>query len=198
MSDLPLDNDTFAQVGWTYRAWLKFETPLAVLENHGREVPLDGIRMEYGPPEQGEWRARYAAGSPMAGFNNMTWPTPVGLLPEDGADFLPFLKAYRAVIESAAPVVDRVERVKQLVGEPAYARFTRALPSDLPTGWLATAMVAELGVPKKAARTLLGLGYLDATAVLAASDDALRGLPGIGPKTLAQIRIARGLRSGAP
>lgn len=184
-SDLP----SFEPTSWAYFANLYLTTPLEVLRHHGRKIPADGIRMEYG--RGGAWWPQSEAITllPHAGGVLQSCG---GQVPPDGGDVLPFLIAYRTIVENESRTIeDRTAAVRELLSDPTYARFIRLLGDDVATDWVASRLSDKLNIGSKAARALVEHGFVDVPAVLAVPDADLRGMPGVGAKTIATIRLAR-------
>ena len=172
---------------WRYEANLWLCTPLAVLLQHGRTVPADGIRVEYG--RGGRWRPEHEPPAPWD--EGRTIDSIGGHVSPDGDDVLPFLRAYRAIIEDESmPVRDRIDAVRELVTQPDWSRWSRSLDRNVHTSWAYDLLASQLGIAMTPAVHLVEMGHCDPAAVWALSDAELADVPGVGRKTLAAIRMA--------
>jgi hypothetical protein len=184
------DFGTMEQIGWTYQASLHLHTPLEVLQQHGRSVSVDGIRIEYG--QSGMWTPLYHRTGVYATAAADTIWSCGGQVPVDGGDVLPFLVAYRTIVEDESiPVRERVAAVRELTGDPRFARWIRMLGDGVATDWVASRLASELNIGAAPANSLVRNGCFDVADVLALADVDLQAMRGVGAKTIAMIRLAR-------
>lgn len=177
-----------AQTGWVYRVPLTPHTPLVELEQHGRQIPIDGLQVHYGV--HGRWYETWSE-RPWAPNRPRMLSSFIGPVGEDGGDVRLFLIEFRRIIEDEQrPVRDRVAAVAELLTDPVCARFARALPADMSTSWVVDRIARAGNIGHAAACELVRLGLIDLADIAAASDSHLLAVRGIGQKTLASMRLA--------
>ena len=176
--------------GWQFCATLQLRTPLAVLEQHGRRVPL----RPDGPPSittemwQGIWTPD--VGDEFSMFDARSMASEVGSIPADGGDYLPFLIAFRTITEGRASVGDKEAGIRDLLkqlgpGGTPYAEYHKAkelIDEVLPR------TISLLPVSRPVHNKIVAAGLTTLAKVEAVSDKALLAIDGLGPKSLAGIR----------
>jgi hypothetical protein len=183
-------------VAWIYDVALWLDTDLEALKHHGKRVEGDAIRIEYG--RGGRWLPQYD-GIRSGYGDGYTTSSIGGTVSADGGDVLPFLIAYRTIIEDEKRTVrGRVEAVRELIDDPAYLRFSRVLDHDIPTRWVASRFCRKLNIGGGPAKALVDLGILDVEDLLELTEQDLKSMPGVGPKTQTAIRILRRRLTGPP
>lgn len=177
--------------GWRYCATLQLRTPLFVLQQHGRleRATPDGPpqltdEMWHGiwVPDLGEEFAYLHKGATMA--------SEVGPIPIDGGDYLPFLKAVRAISEGLGSVGDKEPALRNLVDEcgpngTPYKRYCD--PEDLVNRVLPR-VIYLLPAPANVLNGLMSLQLDTLGKLSAAPDDQLLRVESLGAKRLKPIR----------
>ena len=208
--------------GMQFRASLQLRTPLIALEHDGEMQPVDEELPKYGPPWAGTWipkpkaettppagdappahgadgapptqgaeDARPAQGAPL------TRCAEIGYVPDDGGRYLPFLKAYRRIVEADETVERKLQMLEVFRRGHEHYEFTRGFGGDWPQMAMEEELTRGLPVDATVAAALFSAGLRDVAPVRAAKDEALLAVKGIGPKTLAAIRetLARAVES---
>lgn len=177
---------------WRYCATLQRRTPLAILRQHGREVPAG----PGGPPTvsdlmwHGIWTPVVDWGELDEFFAGGSMASDVGPIPTDGGDYLTFLVNLRTISEGSGSVLDKESALLDLVkqsgplGTP-YAKFAKArelVDEVLPR------TVHALPVPKPVREELIKQGKKTLGSIERLSDQELLAMKGIGPKSMVAIR----------
>ncbi|MCC7173408.1 MAG: helix-hairpin-helix domain-containing protein [Planctomycetes bacterium] len=201
------------QKGWRWLATLDTETALESLLRDGFVVPYEPWPRElptYGVPQRdGIWvpelRTWKELGIPLKELAPGTRASMVGPVEEDGGSLLQYLIARRRVVESTIPIAEKEEQLRVLRDRPQFADVVARLGTMLDatiteqTGnWRAEyarvtefrAFVAAIGYRGRGVSALFDAGLRTREQIASASDQQLRSLPGIGPKTLLAIRSA--------
>jgi hypothetical protein len=179
-----------------FRASMQLRTPRRVLLRHG-EVHADPALP---PPQiatevwQGRWVVRRpdAEGRPgqasgYAGHLLDRVPSDAGRV--EPRDYLPFLLAVRAVVESDRPVADRRQALAAELAEDAWHGFVVKLGGvDEILGRFFPAFISTLDVRNATQAGFRRRGLVTAAQILAATDHELLTVSGIGELTAAKCR----------
>lgn len=116
--------------GFTFCATMQLRTPLAVLEHHNEIFTgKQGKPPIYGTYADGIWIPRVKTwrelGIDLGEMDSSTMASAIGQIPEDGGDYLPFLKDVRRAIEADESIKNRIEALRLLMKEKKYARFVK-------------------------------------------------------------------------
>ena len=184
--------------GIEFMATLQLRTPLAVLEHHGEVFegpPSKAPR--YGSQADGIWVPKTKSWSQM-GLNlqeppESTCASEIG--PIKPAVYLPFLKAFRRIVEADRPHEDKLRNLQQLEGRSTsfaeiWVRLQKAY-ADFPHSFFYFELTELPGVGGKTARSLYQAGFRSVQEVLTASREALLAVPGIGRGTVDKIHPLR-------
>lgn len=186
--------------GLRFHAQLYLWTPLSVLRMHGQFIPEDGAPpLETILPEFGAW-----VGEPASppGWEPPELETPSDVGPVKPSAFLPFLKAFRAIVESDLEPQRQAQNLNRLhLLHPPWKPFVETLrrPSgihpdgapDLASVWFCPHLEANLkGVGPKLASALYDAGFLTPGQVLESPSEALLRVPGLTRAALRKIRTA--------
>ena len=109
--------------------------------------------------------------------------------PVVASEYLPFLKAFRTIVESEVPPDQQVRQMQAL--RQTWPRFYDTLGKDhggLATRWFVDRLCELPGIGKKSAKALYDAGHLTSELVLNLSDDELLKVPGIGKGTITKLR----------
>ena len=181
--------------GYEYIATLHLSTPLDILEKHGKLfVGQKEKAPEYGNQAQGIWVTKLKEGLAGSDWRNSAYETPqasdVGQV--KAADYLPFLKAYRRVVESDESIPRKIDAMKSLGNESERFRgFIERLGKsyeDFPESVFYRELARIPGIGITTARKLFELGYLCIDDLKNANEKELRKINGIGKKTIRSIR----------
>lgn len=177
---------------WRYCATLQRRTPLAILRQHGREMPAG----PGGPPTVSElmwhgiWTPVVDWGELDEIFAGGTMASDVGPVPTDGGDYLSFLVSLRTISEGQGSASEKESALLDLVkqagphGTP-YAKFAKArelVDEVLPR------TIHALPVPKPVREELIKQGKKTLGSIERLSDQELLAMKGIGPKSMVAIR----------
>ena len=177
---------------WRYCATLQRRTPLAILREHGREVPAG----PYGPPTlssmmwHGIWTPVVDWGDLDEIFAGGSMASDIGPVSTDGGDYLPFLISLRTITEGPGTVASKEAALLDLVKQigpsgTSYSTFAKA--RELVDEVLPRAIHA-LPVPKPVREDLIKQGKKTLGRIERLSDQELLAMKGIGPKSLVAIR----------
>jgi Helix-hairpin-helix domain len=113
----------------------------------------------------------------------------IGPIPQDGGDYLHFLKDFRRIVESGDSLDKKVAKLNGLFQSNAtYTAFAKKHGPDLATAWFAQALGEILGISQKRANVLFSASYRTLEELKTVDDLTLQKLPGIGPGTVKKIR----------
>lgn len=196
MSDSTADALEDVSAGFEFMATMQLRTPLAVLRKHGQKHP--------GPPSKlpvvcdqadGCWIPKTKSFAEL-GLGDVLRELPESkvaslLGPIYPSAYVPFLIAFRKVIESDMGDADKLEALNALPDRsPEFAAFweRHSESDDFPDAWLWVHLYEIKGVGGALARSLYDAGYATADAVAAASQADLVLVPGIGNATAVRIK----------
>lgn len=191
--DLLIHHGAFDVEEWKYCATMQLRTPFRVLQRHGD--------VHSGPatvcPEISDvrWHGIWSPHVSDPRFDMLdegsTTASDIGYIPADGGDYLPFLLAFRAIVEPADGCVETKEcQIRDLLagsgpGGTPYREFYE--PETLIRQTFVSAL-SRLPSSSKVVDALQRSGLDTLGKVEHASDDVLLALPGLGPKSLTGIR----------
>lgn len=183
--------------GLEFCATMQLRTPLRVLLRHGElfsDLPND-------PPQiaramwEGIWTT-YGPSFRELGIE-LDEPPPgqlassIGPVPIDGGDYLKFLIAVREIVESANSVNGRMALVISEASRPKWYMFKHARfhsAYDIADYFFPLFVSTIPRLTRRAAEELRKLGLDTPDTLVGATDAQLLQVPGIGPRTLAEIR----------
>ena len=183
--------------GLKFCATMQLRTPLRVLLRHG-EV-FDDLPNE--PPQiaramwEGIWIAQ-ARNFRELGID-LDEPSPghiaseIGPIPIDGGDYLRFLIAVRGILESVNSIDDRLASLVDEVSRTQWSAFKHARfhgAYDIADYFFPFFVCTIPRLARKAAKELRRLGLGTPDALDSATDEQLLVVPGIGPRTLLELR----------
>lgn len=177
--------------GWRFCATMQMRTPLAILRQHNRLVPAS----PEGPPQltsemwQGIWVPDLGSDWDFLG-EGASMASEVGPIPADGGDYLPFLIAVRTIAEGSATIAEKAAGMRALAKEcgPGGTPYSKFLGERALIEQVLPRVIHLLPIPNPVRESLLAAGYKTLAKVQAASDEALLGIKGLGPKSLVNIR----------
>jgi predicted flap endonuclease-1-like 5' DNA nuclease len=114
-----------------------------------------------------------------------TMASEIGQIAQDGGDFLPFLVAYRNIVEAQSSDDDTFDALTKL-GE-AYPAIREALGGNIARAHVLDDLMTLPGCGPKTAESLFENGFRSSEAVRATSPDVLRTIVGIGAKTAVKL-----------
>ena len=176
---------------------MQLRTPLRVLLRHGElfsDLPSE-------PPQiaramwEGIWTT-YGPSFRELGIE-LDEPPPgqlassIGPIPLDGGDYLKFLIAVREIVESANSIDDRMALIISEVSRPKWYMFKHARfhsAYDIADYFFPLFVSTIPRLTYRAADGLRKLGLDTPDTLDGATDAQLLQVPGIGPRTLAEIR----------
>lgn len=184
--------------GWKYCATMQLRTPLRVLEMHGRVWPKEDGDPPSSPMGEGVWTmltksmAELGVNRPDLDIRSGTMASEIGPIPNDGGDFLRFLKSVRRIVERFDSIEDRRSDLRVELARPEWAEIIGKIggKEDVYDRFFVDFlfMIPELS---SETRELLWEQELTTPAKLAAKTDMeLLAINGIGPAKLKLIRQA--------
>jgi hypothetical protein len=192
--NVPTGFDTVV-AGYEFLANLIIATPLNALEAHGTIVPtlddIDQTLSQFGTwlPKAKNFREMGIELDEYTLGDGTVW-TDAGMHKPD--EYLPFLKAFRQIVESNEPAENQADSIRslKLIGDwtDFYSSLTDSYVGDLARRWFVGRLVALPGVGKKTANLLFDAGYFTTEQVLSTPDDVLLGFRGISKGVLAKMR----------
>jgi len=184
--------------GSEFFASLRILTPLSVLDHHGElfKGPQDKAP-SYASPADGLWIPKTKTWEEL-GFDLEEMPqgqcaSDIGpVLPEE---YLPFLKAFRRIVESNKSVEQKISLIRDLQNNSENFKgiFKRLGDSygEFPENYFYLQLMKLPGVGKTTARNLFRHHYHSIDQVLAASEEELTQIPGIGKNTARKLRATK-------
>lgn len=190
--------------GWSFCATLQLRTPLDVLRCHGavHDDPATLPPIVTTEAWQGIWTRRAKTFREL-GLDldepEFSIASEIGPVPRDGGRFLTFLVAARSIIETRAWVDERRSRLQALLRLPENRELVSKLRGE---AWVLDMVfpsflstVNGLSIDCRSALDELALNT--PASVLAASDQALLAVPGLGRSRLVKLRAAAEARGGS-
>ncbi len=175
---------------------MQLSTPLRVLLRHGElfsdlpneppqiaRVVCEGIWTTYGPSFR-------ELGIDLDDPPSLI-ASSIGLIPADGGNYLKFLIAVREIVESINSISHRLASLTVELGQSKWANFRHARfhsACDVGDYFFPTFVSGIPRVASKAAEVLQRMGLNTPDALDGATDERLLAVPGIGPRTLLEIR----------
>jgi len=171
--------------GWSLCVTMDRRTPLTWLLRHGEQAenPTEV------PQEHGIWvpipKTFRELGIDIDEMTAGTMSSEIGYILSDGGHFLPFLIAYREIVENDQ---SRTEALNQLtaLGEH-YSDITEKLGVDIAKHYVINELLGLDGCGKAAAEKLYGAGYRSAIDVRGSTVKSLSSIKGLGPKTINKL-----------
>ncbi len=173
---------------------LQIRTPLSTLAHHGELYEgLPSTAPRYGEERDGQWQYEIKSfaelGVDLPDFGPSTAASDIG--PVDPSDYLPFLIAFRKIIESDTPHAEKLAQVKALPKTSAkFAEFWRKLrknDGDFPESFFYLQLTDLPGVGKRTAKNLYEAGFTNLESVTSATEESLLQIPGLGRGTVQKI-----------
>lgn len=180
--------------GWEFCATLSPETPLEVLERHGKVHPGPREALpEYGDQSEGIWMPKTKTfqemGIDLPEFPESSMASQVGSVPADGGDFLPFLKDFRRVVEGPEPVPEQIETLRELKRkDPKYRDFMERLGDDFPRRFFVEKLTVVDGIGMSTAWKLFRGGFYSIDHLCEAAASELKNVSGVGAATVQEIQ----------
>lgn len=195
----PKPNEFNPIAGYRYAATLQLRTPLRFLEKHGTTVGANDPRPNFGDNSQhgmhGIWvptsNTFRSLGLDLDELPPFPHASDVG--PIHPERYLPFLIAFRKIVESDRPRESQIAAIRKLKSKSDdFEVFYTELAGnygedDLAKGWFADQISKNAKIPIGMAKKFFDAGYSNAEEVLAATDDDLLAIKGIGKKALERL-----------
>ena len=181
--------------GCIFSARVSLDTPLAALRRHGEHFDgLPGAAPYVCDSQFGGWLLQSKTWRSL-GIDvdepKLTEASPIG--PVDPADVIPFLIAFREIVEATTDHQQRLTRLFEMGSKPQYrpywSRFSNAY-DDFPHSYFYFPLTSLPGVGRKTAKALYDGGFHTVDQLRAASADKLAAVPGLGKATIAKIKAA--------
>lgn len=181
--------------GLTFCATMQPRTPLAVLEHHGEVFRGTGDNAPvYGAYEDGIWITRTKTwrelGINLKEMESSTMASAIGQIPEDGGDYLPFLKDVRRAIETDESIKDRIEALRLVMREKKYAKFIKRHQgqNQIINDIFPLLLDTMPGVSKTIVLALRESKITTVHHLRKKADQELLAVKGLGPASLKKIR----------
>ena len=179
--------------GWQFCATIQLRTPLRVLRWHRNVVhdkhnPPPRVTRE---PWEGIWLPKTKS-LQNSGFNTLpgTMASEIGPIPLDGGDYLKFLIALRGIVETQAPLSNRIAGLRKELSDPHWSSFVKT-DADLERFVHFFFPYFLSTIPKMNRSTMAQMreeGLSTPERIASASDQTLLSIRGIGPALLKLIR----------
>jgi predicted flap endonuclease-1-like 5' DNA nuclease len=188
--------------GVRWAASMSLFTSLRSLEHHGEMFRGDPTEAPmYGNPSEGIWVSvvdweRLGITPPDPG----TMATVIGQLPTDGGDLLPFLLAFRKIVESDLTVPEKLAAIEALCDStPEHRTVAQKIRESRDSGqrlggesfarkFFAKALEEIPGLGPATALRLFDAGFHTVADLAEASDADLLKVPKVGPAVVSKIR----------
>lgn len=171
--------------GWSLCVTMDRRTPLAWLLRHGEQAknPTEV------PQEHGIWvpipKTFRELGINIDEMTSGTMSSEIGYILSDGGRFLPFLIAYREIVENEQ---SRTEALNQLTTlSEKHLDIADKLGGDIAKDYVVTELVSLDGCGKAVAEKLYRAGHRSTIDVKAATVKDLNSIKGLGPKTVEKL-----------
>ena len=191
MSDELANANAHLISGWQFMATLQLRTPLAVLKWHGQK--------HSGPPSQlpavcdpahGCWVVQTRSWSELTGLNlpDQGEPAVASMLgPIKPSEYVPFLIAFRQIVESNVPVSEKLIQLEKLPTQSKlfnrlWARHQEYI-SDFPQSFFWQILSELPGIGHKTGKALYDAGYYTVSSIASATESELIKIEGVGPTT---------------
>lgn len=184
----------FASGCW-YQASVSLHTPLEALRRHGehfsglfRDAPV------IAGGKHGGWARRTKTlrelGVNMPEFSG-TMSSPIGYVTQD--EVIPFLIAFREIVESANNHEKKVAQLIELRNHPSHGPYWKRFAKsheDFPHSFFYIPLTRLPGVGRKTAKALYEAGFHTPDDICAASVENLSLVPGLGKATASKLQRA--------
>ena len=195
---LPSDETTVTSLPtiayWRYHARLSFQTPLTYLKRDGevrRQHPPELQPLQRSGKGCGDWipyrSDGFVAVAELSSTQMESWTAESGIQREPK---LRLLIRFREIFESKVLHVDqKLMQIYALVDQDGFRAVASSLMGEhFPDDVFIAELTKLRGIGLQKAHLLWNAGLRTPAMVQAASDAELRGIRGIGPKLIAQIR----------
>lgn len=183
------DNDLIA--GYQFCATIQKRTTLFILEKHGECHPGPPDKLPiYGEEKDGIWlpvtKTWKELGFDVEELSPGTMASDIGQIPEDGGDYLPFLKEFRKIVEQDGSPTEKVKKIKALAKEnDKYKKFIDKQAIEIWFGWNLPSIP---GVGPKTIEEMATVGIKSWNDLIRADDELLSSVNGVGYKSVKKIR----------
>lgn len=170
---------------WAELAGPKAARPLPTLPLADFQQNFEQKLVEHGfsTPKTQEIASNYEAGQMASDIGPIT-----------PGEYLPFLKAFRGIVETSTNVLVKLKQLSDLCQRnPQFVSIWQRLEQhydDFPASFFYVQLTTIPGIGSKISRRLFEAGFKDFDSIRSASDRALQRVPGIGSKLLKVIREA--------
>ena len=159
---------------------LMLSTPLEWLLRHNETAPEPSDV----PANLGVWLPKLKGKLELLGAGGMQW-SPIGPVPEDGGELLPFLIRYREIVEADEPRTLILEKLQRL--ELVNPEVSERLGGDLGKRLIVSELISLPGCGMQTAEHLLEAGYLSKQDIVKASIEELVKVEGISRATAEKL-----------
>lgn len=178
--------------GVQFSVTLQVRTPLAILQHHGEIFRgLPSRAPVYGTGADGIWIPHLIDEDTYDVLRQgQTHASDVGSV--EAGRYLPFLKAFRRIVESGLPHEEQLQLLSSIPTASAdFRKFWNQLEinyPDFPHSFFYMALTELPGVGRVTAKRLYEAGFVTPSQVLAASDAELAAIPKIGLSLIGKMR----------
>ena len=165
---------------WELSITLSLSTPLEWLLRHNETAsePSDV------PAHIGIWLPKLEGKLDLLMRDSSQW-SPIGPVPKDGGELLPFLIRYREIVEADEPRTLILKKLQRL--ELDNPEISVSLGGDLGKRFIVFELISLPGCGRRSAERLLEAGYLSKQDVAKASIEELTKIEGIGKATARKL-----------
>ena len=176
--------------GYRFSATMGLNTPARILRMHGKSVlkndPLLDVPIR---KDQGIWLSEtfpIFIGNKEIKFPSSTMASEIGPIPSDGGKYLDFLLCVRSIVESEESIDDRVDRLRKEISSTRWRGFVSKTGSQekLISRFFPYFLSTISKLPHHSIVLLDNKGFSTPKRILAASEEDLLSIKGIGPARL--------------
>lgn len=202
--DATFESNRHAIDGLQFCATLRIRTPLAVLQHHGEEFSgPPSAAPKYGSTADGIWtyttKSWAELGIDAPEFPELSQAADIG--PMIASEYLPFLLAFREIVETDMPHDAKISRLEVLgQSSESFRRIYAKLQSsyeDFPLSFFYSPFAELPGVGRKMAKKLYEAGFRSVDEITRSNMDRLSQIPGMGPSTIKKL-LALASKESAP
>lgn len=180
--------------GVEFHATLQLRTPYHILERHGEVFKGPPSKApQYGDSSHGIWLVKLKSWG-VAEMDELSAKSPYAsdIGPVIADEYLPFLKAFRQIVETDDSVAEKLAQLDLLAtrSENFKEIFTRLNHSyeNFPASYFYGQLAELPGIGIKSAKRLFEMGFHTKDAVQSATVETLLSVPGIGKKTIEKLK----------
>lgn len=181
--------------GMQFFATMQLRTPLSVLQRHGEMFRGPPSRApQYASDADGCWvpktKSWASLGIKLRELAESSAASDIG--PVAPSEYVPFLVAFRSIVESGDPHPTQLEALRALATRSAAFRsffeIHQSLDPQFPVSFFHGRLMELPGVGPATAKALYDAGFRTIDEVRAASRDSLLAVRGVGPRLVERLK----------